>query len=172
MPSTPASDVTPQGDPDKFRHVLSHVPTSVVVVTGVRDDGTRVGMVIGSFTSISLAPQLVGFYPTHTSTSWPPIREAGRFCVNVLAQGSTDLARQFSRRGGDKFEGLNVSAAPHTGSPILDEGIVAWIDCELEREIELGDHFLAVGKVLDLEVVTTDDHPMVFSRGTYPLLSV
>lgn len=171
MSSTSASDVTPHGDPDKFRHVLSHVPTSVVVITGVGDDGTKAGMVIGSFTSISLDPQLVGFYPTHASTSWPPIREAGRFCVNVLAQGSTDLARQFSRKGGDKFEGLNFSAAPHTGSPILDDGIVAWIDCELEREIELGDHFLAVGKVLDLDVVGTDDHPMVFSRGAYPLFS-
>lgn len=170
MTSSPASDVTPHGDPDKFRHVLSHVPTSVVVVTGVKDDGTKAGMVIGSFTSISLNPQLVGFYPTHASTSWPPIREAGRFCVNVLAQGQGAIAGQFSKKGGDKFEGVNFSAAPHSGAPILDEGIVAWIDCELEREIELGDHFLVVGKVLDLDVVGSEDHPMVFSRGAYPVL--
>jgi flavin reductase (DIM6/NTAB) family NADH-FMN oxidoreductase RutF len=170
MPSSASPDVTPHGDPDKFRHVLSHVPTSVVVVTGVKDDGTKAGMVIGSFTSISLNPQLVGFYPTHASTSWPPIREAGRFVVNVLAQGQGAIAGKFSRKGGDKFEGVDFSAAPHSGAPILQEGIVAWIDCELDREIELGDHFLVVGKVLDLDVVTTEDHPMVFSRGAYPVL--
>ena len=170
MPPSPAPDVPPHGDPEKFRHVLSHVPTSVVVVTGVGDDGTKAGMVIGSFTSISLNPQLVGFYPTHTSTSWPPIREAGRFVVNVLAQGQDDVARRFSRTGGDKFEGVEVAAAPHSGAPILRHGIVAWIDCELDREIELGDHFLVVGRVVDLDVVTSDDHPMVFSRGAYPVL--
>ncbi|MDO9407853.1 flavin reductase family protein [Patulibacter sp.] len=170
MSSSAAPDVPPHGDPDKFRHVLSHVPTSVVVVTGVKDDGTRAGMVIGSFTSISLDPQLVGFYPTHASTSWPPIRDAGRFVVNVLAQGQDGIARQFSRRGGDKFEGVDVVPSPHSGAPILKEGIVAWIDCELDREIELGDHFLVVGRVVDLDVVPTDDHPMVFSRGAYPVL--
>lgn len=167
MPSSAA--VTPHGDPDKFRHVLSHVPTSVVVVSGVRSDGTKAGMVVGSFTSISLTPQLVGFYPTHTSTSWPPIREAGRFCVNVLAQGQGDLARQFSCSGGDKFDGVECTPAPHSGAPVLSRGIVAWIDCELDREIELGDHSLAVGRVLDLDVVGPTDHPMVFSRGSYPV---
>ncbi len=170
MSASPRPDVTPHGDPNEFRRVLSHVPTSVVVVTGIKDDGTKAGMVIGSFTSISLNPQLVGFYPTHESTSWPPIREAGRFVVNVLAQGQDAIARQFSKKGGDKFQGVGHHPARHSGAPILDEGIVAWIDCELEREIELGDHFLVVGKVLDLDVVGATDHPMVFSRGTYPVL--
>jgi flavin reductase (DIM6/NTAB) family NADH-FMN oxidoreductase RutF len=170
MSSSSASHVTPHGDPDKFRRVLSHVPTSVVVVTGIKDDGTKAGMVIGSFTSISLDPQLVGFYPTHASTSWPPIREAGRFVVNVLAQGQGAIAGQFSKKGGDKFQGVSHHPAPHSGAPILDEGIVAWIDCELDQEIELGDHFLVVGRVLDLDVVGSTDHPMVFSRGAYPVL--
>jgi flavin reductase (DIM6/NTAB) family NADH-FMN oxidoreductase RutF len=168
MSSRPSSDVTPHGDPDKFRHVLSHVPTSVVVVTGMKDDATPAGMAIGSFTSISLDPQLVGFYPTHTSTSWPVIRQAGRFCVNVLAQGQNALAGQFAKSGGDKFQGLTTTPAPFSGAPIL-EGIVAWIDCELEREIELGDHYLVVGRVIDLDVAQSD-HPMVFSRGAYPVL--
>jgi flavin reductase (DIM6/NTAB) family NADH-FMN oxidoreductase RutF len=162
----------PHGDPAVFRHVLSHVPTSVVVVTGVRPDGSKAGMVVGSFTSISLDPQLVGFYPAHTSTSWPPIREAGRFVVNVLAQGQGDLARRFARKGGDKFQGLDVAPAPQTGAPILREGVVAWIECEMDREIELGDHFLVVGRVLGLDVVSGDDHPMVFSRGAYPVLTL
>jgi flavin reductase (DIM6/NTAB) family NADH-FMN oxidoreductase RutF len=169
-PAVAETSSTAHGDPEAFRHVLSHVPTSVVVVTGITADGTRAGMVIGSFCSISLNPQLVGFYPTRTSTSWPSIRDGGRFVVNVLAQGQGDLARRFSQKGGDKFAGLDVDAAPHSGAPVLQSGIVAWIDCELEREIELGDHYLVVGRVLDLGVVSTDEHPMVFSRGAYPVL--
>lgn len=159
---------SPHGDPEKFRHVLSHVPTSVVVVTGVREDGSQAGMAVGSFTSISLEPQLVGFYPTKTSTSWPLIREAGRFCVNVLAQGQNDLAARFARSGGDKFSGLEFNAAEYSGAAILPD-VVAWIDCALDQEIELGDHTLVVGRVIDL-CVTQSKHPMVFSRGSYPVL--
>ncbi|MCK9250482.1 MAG: flavin reductase family protein [Solirubrobacteraceae bacterium] len=165
--SSAPADLEPHGDPERFRHVLSHVPTSVVVVTGTCGD-TDHGMVIGSFTSISLDPQLVGFYPANTSTSWPPIRDVGRFCVNVLAQGQGELAGRFARKGGDKFAGLEFDRAPHTGAPIIP-GIVAWIDCVLDREIELGDHSLVVGRVMDL-CVSQSEHPMVFSRGAYPSL--
>lgn len=166
--STSPARTAPHGDPDHFRHVLSHVPTSVVVVTAQGPAGPA-GMAVGSFTSISLEPQLVGFYPARTSTTWPQIRDAGRFCVNVLAQGQDDLARRFARRGEDRFAGLSTTAAPWSGAPVLD-GIVAWIDCDLDREIELGDHALVVGRVIDLGV-TRSDHPMVFSRGAYPGLN-
>ncbi|MFA4927957.1 MAG: flavin reductase family protein [Patulibacter sp.] len=164
----PDSQFVPHGDPERFRHVLSHVPTSVVIVTGATADGGQAGMAVGSFTSISLDPQLVGFYPAGTSTSWPPIRASGRFCVNVLAQGQDELAARFARRGGDKFDGLRFDSAPHSGGAILP-GVVAWIDCELDREIELGDHSLVVGQVIDLGVARSE-HPMVFSRGSYPVL--
>ncbi|MFY8239304.1 MAG: flavin reductase, partial [Ilumatobacteraceae bacterium] len=50
-------------DSAQFRSVLGHVPTSVVVVTGVNSAGTPFGITIGSFTSVSLDPPLVGFFP-------------------------------------------------------------------------------------------------------------
>ncbi|MGX6446824.1 flavin reductase family protein [Patulibacter sp. S7RM1-6] len=166
--SSSAARPVPHGDPQHFRHVLSHVPTSVVVVTAQAPDGPA-GMAVGSFTSISLEPQLVGFYPARTSTTWPRIRDAGRFCVNVLAQGQDELVRRFAQRGTDRFAELETASAPFSGAPVLD-GIVAWIDCELDREIELGDHVLVVGRVIDLGV-TRSDHPLVFSRGAYPGLN-
>ena len=52
----------------------------------------------------------------------------------------------------------------------LDRGIAAWIDCALDREVELGDHVLVVGRVLDLGIVGIYEHPMVFSRAAYPVL--
>ena len=46
-----------------FRKVLGHYPTGVCVVTAVQADGTPTGMVVGSFTSVSLEPPLVAFFP-------------------------------------------------------------------------------------------------------------
>ncbi|MQA12627.1 MAG: flavin reductase [Pseudonocardiaceae bacterium] len=149
---------------DRFRWVLSHVPTTVVVVTAACSDGPA-GLAIGSFTSISLDPPLVGFFPDLSSTSWPRIRSAGRFCVNVLAYDQEDVVGAFAKSGGDKFSGLESRPARGTGSPILD-GAIAWIECELDDEIRLGDHFLAVGRVLNLSA-ERNDPALVFCRGAY-----
>ena len=39
---------------------------------------TRYARVVGTFTSISLDPPLVGFFPDKSSTSWPKIERTGR----------------------------------------------------------------------------------------------
>lgn len=150
---------------EHFRHVLSHVPTGVAVITGVAADGPA-GLAVGTFTSISLEPPLVGFFCDRGSTSWPPIRETGSFCANVLAADQGDVSARFARKGGAKFEGLAWTAAPATGSPVL-EGVLAWLDCRIDREVELGDHTLVVGEPQEL-VVSRAGGPLVFFRGGYP----
>lgn len=59
-----------------------------------------------SFASLSLEPPLIMLCPSRTSTTWPKIREAGRFCVNVLAEHHRDVSDQFARSGTDKFAGV------------------------------------------------------------------
>ncbi|MSX92804.1 MAG: flavin reductase, partial [Actinobacteria bacterium] len=78
-------------DPAKFRQVLGHFPTGVTVVTATKADGTPVGLTIGSFTSVSLDPPLVGFLPTVDSDRWADIDDTGSFCVNVLGADQGEL---------------------------------------------------------------------------------
>lgn len=152
-----------QVTPERFREVLGHVPTAVVIVTA-DGSGGPVAMAIGSFVSVSLDPLLVGFLPAKTSSSWPAIRQAGHFCVNVLADDQRHLSGTFASKGGDKFAGVKWQPGP-SGSPVLD-GCVAWIDCDIEREIDAGDHLLVLGKVTALEVAR-EAHALVFHRGDY-----
>src|SRR3546814_20146938 len=64
-------------------------------------------MVVGSFTSVSLDPPLVAFFPAKNSHSWPRIEKAGKFCVNILASDQKPLCQQFSSKGAnDKFAGV------------------------------------------------------------------
>jgi 3-hydroxy-9,10-secoandrosta-1,3,5(10)-triene-9,17-dione monooxygenase reductase component len=72
-------------DPRRFRDVLGQYPTGVCVVTATQADGRRAGFVVGSFTSVSLDPPLVGFFPDKGSSSWPKIERARSFCINVLS---------------------------------------------------------------------------------------
>src|SRR5688572_30816018 len=93
-------------EPQAFRAVLGHYPTGVCVITGYNRDRAPTGLVIGSFTSVSLDPPLVAFFPDRRSTSWPEIRSCGQFCVNVLGEDQLDLCRRFATRGGEKFQGI------------------------------------------------------------------
>jgi flavin reductase (DIM6/NTAB) family NADH-FMN oxidoreductase RutF len=150
-------------DSSRFRHVLGHFATGVAVITATGPSGP-VGMVVSSFTSVSLEPPLVAFLPDRSSTSWPKIRAAGTFCVNILSAGQEELCAQFARKGIDKFAGVSWRPAA-SGAPILDGGM-AWIDCELTQTFESGDHYIAIGRVLQLEAADYGV-PLVFFQGGY-----
>ncbi|WP_028925193.1 flavin reductase [Pseudonocardia acaciae] len=151
-------------DGQRFRRVLGNYPTGVTVVTAIGDDGNPAGMAVGSFTSVSLDPPLVAFLPTKSSTSFPKIRTASSFCVNVLAADQEPLSRGFAARGGDKFAGVSWSRTP-SGAPRLD-GAAAWIDCEFESVQEAGDHYLVIGRVRHLDS-DGERLPLVFFQGGY-----
>ncbi len=157
----------PSFDDARFRQVLGHFPTGVCVVAAVHDDAA-VGLAIGSFFSVSLEPPLVAFCPAKTSSTWPKLRQVGRFCVNVLAEDQEDVSRVFASKAADKFAGLAWDRSP-LGSPRLG-GALAWIDCELTAVHDAGDHDIAVGAVHELHVAE-EGRPLVFFRGGYAGLS-
>jgi 3-hydroxy-9,10-secoandrosta-1,3,5(10)-triene-9,17-dione monooxygenase reductase component len=134
----------------------------VTVITADGADGP-VGMSCNSFTSVSLDPPLIAVFPAENSSTWPAIRQAGHFCVNVLASGDERLARAFAVRGTDRFAGVNVHQ--RVGGPGLDEAVV-WLGCQIYAEHEAGDHTLVLGKVLNMEA-RPDANALVFFKGRY-----
>jgi flavin reductase (DIM6/NTAB) family NADH-FMN oxidoreductase RutF len=123
-----------------------------------------VGMVVGTFTSVSLDPPLVAFMPAKSSTSWPLIRDSGAFCANVLSAEQEELCHSFSRRGGNKFDGIRWTPGG-SGSPVLD-GVIAWVDCDIDQIVESGDHYIVIGRVRDLDIVQSVT-PLAFFRGEF-----
>ncbi|HEU4960731.1 MAG TPA: flavin reductase family protein [Sphingomonas sp.] len=150
-------------DPASFRKVLGAYPTGVCVITSVKD-GVRFGLAVGSFTSISLDPPLVGFFPGKSSNSWRSIADSGRFCVNILSADQIDICRRFASRSDDKFADLSHGVSP-AGLPLIDDA-VAWIDCRVETVFDIGDHFLVVGAVDELRC-REEASPLIFLRGDY-----
>lgn len=146
-----------------FRKVMGHLPTGVSVVTGHGEEGPS-GLAVGSFMSVSLEPPLIAVSPALDSTSWPAIQATGRFCVNVLGETQVDVARAFAVSGGDKFADLEWRRGP-SGSPIL-AGAIAWVDCTIESKQEAGDHWLVLGRVIELDLGDPDE-PLIFHRGAF-----
>lgn len=155
-------------DSAKYRQVLGHFTTGVTVITAAGESGP-VGLAVGSFSSVSLDPPLVGFFADKGSTSWPKIQATGSFCVNVLGEHQEDVCRRFASKEPDKFAGLGWKAAA-SGAPLL-EGVIAWIDCDIAEVVEAGDHYLVLGAVRELEV-GHDGPPLLFFRGGYGRFAV
>ena len=147
-----------------FRQVLGAYPTGVSVITAMGEDGNPLGMVVGTFTSVSLEPPLVGFLPDKRSSSWPLIEAAGRFCVNVLGSDQQDVCRQIAAKGTDKFASIDYAISEHN-LPVI-AGALARIECTIHSVSEAGDHWFVLGNVLGMETARDED-PMLFHRGRY-----
>lgn len=151
-------------DSARFRRALGHFATGVTIITAAPPGGAVVGIAVNSFTSVSLDPPLVAFCAAHSSSTWPKIREAGAFCVNIMGEEQEDVCRLFASKGADRFEAVGWKPAG-SGSPVLEGGL-AWIDCRIAAQHEAGDHTIVVGSVLGLDVADQGG-PLVFFRGGY-----
>ena len=150
-------------DPAAYRDVLGHYPTGVTVVTAF-DGDEPVGMVVGTFTSVSLDPPLVAFMPTRGSGTYARLARAESYCINVLAHDQLEVCRTMAVPSDDKFARVSWQHSEH-GAPSLDEA-VAQIHCTPESQIEAGDHYIVLCRVQALEVKRAVT-PLLFFQGGY-----
>lgn len=169
-PNSELGEVPAQHDPAHFRYVLGQYPTGVALITARRPAGDPVGMVVGTFSSVSLDPPLVAFMPDRKSSSWPKIREAGSFCANVLTSSQEDVCRAFALKRDDRFTASSWQSTG-SGNPRL-EGVAAWIECTIQDVIPAGDHDIVLGRVQELGVGDSSDLPLLFLRGGYGSFSI
>ena len=89
-----------------------------------------------------------------------------RFVLNVLEEGNYQpLMKHFLKRfppGADRFEGVRTYPATN-GSPILADAL-AYIECEVARRVECGDHWLIYSTVSVGRVSKPDAPPAVHHR--------
>ncbi|MVU76254.1 flavin reductase [Nocardia sp. ET3-3] len=163
----PVLDQAPAIDASAFKTVLGRFASGVTVITAL-DEGEPIGFACQSFASLSIDPPLVSFFPARTSSTWPRIRAAGRFCVNILADDQAEICRRLGRPGADKFTGVEW-AASENGSPLL-AGAMASIDCALHDEVDGGDHTIVIGRVTSLNE-HSEARPLVFYRAAFNRLA-
>lgn len=154
----------PSFDQARFRQIMGHFCTGVTIVTAT-DGDEPVGLTAQSFTSLSLDPPLILFCPGLSSSTWPRIKAAGSFCVNILGEQQEAVCRAFAVSGADKFSDVSWTPSDVTGAPVLDD-VLAWVDCTLEAEHDGGDHIIVVGRVVDLSL-EQEGKPLLFYRGGF-----
>jgi flavin reductase (DIM6/NTAB) family NADH-FMN oxidoreductase RutF len=121
--------------------------TGVTIVTTRNGDAIH-GFTVNAFASVTAEPPTVLICVNRSSRSHPVIAESGSFCVNILGLEQQHLAELFFTGDPEqRFANVTHRAGP-SGSPILD-GVLAYVDCEVDQEMTSGTHTIFVGRVLE-----------------------
>lgn len=152
-------------DPSEFREALGHYASGITVITS-HIDGEPIGFTCQSFYSVSMTPPLVSFSVMSGSASYPRMRRAGRFVVNILSGEQVGISDRFARRGTDKWHGVEWRKSP-LGNPII-AGSLHWVDCEIHAEHAAGDHLIVIGEVKALNLQeAAATQPLLYFKGQY-----
>lgn len=145
----------------QYRRALGAFATGVALITAEGQNGP-VGIVVNSFTSVSLAPRLILWCLGDTSDRYGEFAAAERWTVNILAADQKDISSRFARTGAKDASDATLDRLE--GAPALP-GAAARFSCRTHERFKLGDHLVIIG-----EVVAYDGHDgpaLTYHRGRY-----
>lgn len=131
---------------------LLYPALTVIVTCGVKNKIN--GMAAAWVTPLSHSPTLVGVSISPERLTHSMIVESGEFAINILdfryLEKVSHMGEVSGRDVENKFElvGLTPIAARRIVSPVVEEAS-AVLECRLYKRVEVGDHSLFVGEVLE-----------------------
>jgi flavin reductase (DIM6/NTAB) family NADH-FMN oxidoreductase RutF len=147
---------------DPVAEALESLPYGLYII-GSRGSDNINGMMADWLMQVSFSPRLLACSLERNSTTLRNLRETGVFTVNVLAAGDKALAARFcqprdaskvkgrsdahSAQVYDKLADIDYMPAELTQCPLLAAAL-AYLECEVDQLVDVGDHTLAVGRVL------------------------
>ena len=145
---------------------MSAFPTGVAIVTTLEPGGTPRGLTTNAVTSVSADPPILLICVDRASRTLPALLHTKRFVVNFMRDDCAELCALFASKAEDKF--AHVDWTPGGGGvPILHEGAVAHAECTTLEELEIGDHVVVTGLVVEGAAPRTEDVPIVYFRKAF-----
>jgi len=120
---------------------------------GSRSGEQRNLMTTSWVTQLAHDPKLLGVAVERDALTHELIATGHCFSLSLLAKKDRSTVRHFVRPAVQDHDAATLSGmgyldAPVSGAPIPDVA-AAWLDCSLERAVELGSHTLFIGQVVD-----------------------
>lgn len=138
--------------------------TGVTIVTACKPNGELVGLTANSFNSVSLSPALVLWSLSRAAGSFDTFSNGSHYAINILGADQQTLARRFSEKVDNRFEG--VTWEPGIGGAPLIGGAIAHFECFNKSQYAEGDHMIFVGEV-ERCVHTAGASPLLYHGGKF-----
>jgi flavin reductase (DIM6/NTAB) family NADH-FMN oxidoreductase RutF len=153
---------------EELRSVLRAFPSGICVVT-IDLEGQRTGLTVGSLTSLSLEPALVGFALGHQASLHELLRGAGEFGVSLLGGEQEAVAQHFARSVPPIALWTGIELRDDVDGPPLLAGARGWLRCTVEAEHRAGDHTIFLGRVTWVEAGTPGPALVYLRQGYHPV---
>lgn len=163
MSISAGNDYDPEIDERAFRDVLGCFATGVTVITTLDGGGAPVGLVVNSFSSVSLDPPLILWSISLNAPSLVCFREHRGFAVNIMGADAKEETLNFARPSENKFAGVDWRPG-FAGVPLLGSAL-ATIECCTTHRMPGGDHEVHFGRVKGFAM--QDGDPLLFHRGRF-----
>lgn len=154
-------------DSTVLRKAFSCFPSGVAAICAVVEE-ERVGMAVSSFNTVSLAPPLLSVCIQDTSRTWHKLRRAPRIGVSIFTEEHSEQCHRLSLKEGDRFAGTDWRTSD-LGAMFVADAAAAF-DCSLYREVEAGDHSIALLEIHSL-AYDPDMAPLVFHASAFRQLA-
>jgi flavin reductase (DIM6/NTAB) family NADH-FMN oxidoreductase RutF len=154
-----------------LREVMRSYATGVCLATTYREtlEGTRQhdAVTVNSFTSVSLSPPLVSICLRRDSVFLADLQSSLVWGISILDVCGDDIARQFAQERAARASALDclgLVPAPRTGAMVMAGR--PWLECELYRCVDAGDHVVVIGEVVNAEQAVGRP-PLLFLGGRF-----
>jgi flavin reductase (DIM6/NTAB) family NADH-FMN oxidoreductase RutF len=145
----------------EVHQIMDDMPYGLYIIGSHREDEVN-GMMADWVMQVSFRPRLVAVAFENDAHTLANIRATREFTINLLPEDHDGMALaahfaqpyEDAKIGGRLPRGVHqkLIGIPHTrtarGCPVLD-GAMAWLECEAEQLIPVGDHTLVIGRTLD-----------------------
>ncbi len=158
---------TPSATTDDLRQALRQFASGVTVVTA-EAEGELYGITVSAFTSISLDPPVIMVAINTASPIAAMIAASEHFAVHILPAAYEAIAERFARStpGPDKYGELQPGTG-RSGAPLLQEGMLAVLDCVLDQTLLVGTHMLMFGRVVQASSLSDPGDPLIYYHRSY-----
>ncbi len=163
----------PEGrEPEEYdklrRRVLWTMPSGLYVV-GSRAGDRRNAMTLNLAIQVSFDPKLLAVSVVKDALTHELISDGRVFSLCIVDREDRAIVRKFTKPVEVDLEARTLNGFPFhdgaTGAPVLDQA-VAWLDCSLRQAVDVGDHTLFIGEIVDAGFQKPEDTPVLRMEDT------
>src|SRR5579872_4177043 len=146
----PFPDGVDPAEYDKLRRRVMWTMPSGLYVLGSRAGERRNGMTCNWATQVSSNPKLIGVSVEKEALTHTLVSEGRVFALSIVDREDRAIVRKFTKPVEVDPSARTLNEFPYvertTGAPILAQA-VAWLECRVTEDVDLGSHTLFVGEV-------------------------
>ena len=165
----------PEGaDPDEYdrlrRRVLWSMPSGLYVVGSTDKGERRNGMTLNWASQLSFDPKLLGIAVEREALTHELITAGGVYSLCLVDREDRAIVRKFTKPVevdlvAHTLNGFEYLDGPATGAPVLAQA-VAYVECEVRQSVEIGNHSLFLGEVVNAAFLKDEETPVLRMEDT------